>query len=270
MKIIQCNIQDRKYPDSLLSYLAEQSPDIIMMQEVWSGIFASNDTGIDYLQRLVAQGGYQMVFAPVASIEWTDDMRGNAILSKYKVVDRSINYLPLFGSEIFKPYDHFWFDRDASDIVMRRKRRAIWQQMPFPLLSIVLQTSADEYIRVMTAHFPASDKCIETDLHNRCAEFVLQKLTSSKTLATVFAGDLNIQKTSNCIKLLAKSMDHINIEHFTTLNPTVHPGFKNDIPSEGYMVDHMFVRGLQIDSRKIDPVNISDHYPLVVGLQISK
>jgi endonuclease/exonuclease/phosphatase family metal-dependent hydrolase len=102
-----------------------------------------------------------------------------------------------------------------------------------------------------------------------CTDFVVEKLRSLEDIPTIITWDFNIYKESYSIQSIIKNWyQHINNTHHTTLNPDTHPGFQNNIPSEWFMVDHVFMKWIQVLEYHIPMVTVSDHLPIEYRCEI--
>lgn len=268
MKAIQINVQEFTYYEALKSYLIAMDADIICMQEAWSGSFSCEPWKNE--KSLADELWYvYVIWKCIEDVGVKDSYRGNVILSKFPVLESSVDYLPHFGSILQRDIkkDTDWLDPSLFDD--RKKLWEYWQTVPFPVTSCLLKLPHG-ILHCCTVHFPASPKCKETDIMNLCSEYLLESLAYRNDYPTLLTWDFNIQIDAWCMSSVKKKYHHVNTIHTNTLNKSVHPWFKNDIPDSGYMVDHIFVRWLAIKNWRVDTVTISDHYPMVVEFDLPR
>lgn len=266
MKVIQINVQEFKYYDALEKYLEKQNADIMFMQEAWSWSFWSWIQNA--CKKLASHLWYELCFAKCIELLWDEESyRGNCIMSKYPIVDVTKEYLPEFWDKCVRDVKKDLAKWDPTILHERSQRRLYWQDVPFPLLSCVMDTP-QWYIRAATVHFPASPRCEETYLMNMCSNFICNRLKEKKSLPMILSWDFNIHAHAWCIDTIKNLYEQVNTTHTNTLNKSVHPWFKNDIPDSGYMVDHVFVTWLKVNNWRVDTVNISDHYPIIATLDM--
>jgi endonuclease/exonuclease/phosphatase family metal-dependent hydrolase len=266
--VVQINVQEFKYYWALKAYLIEQNADIVCMQEVWSGFFSFEEWKSE--KTLWNELWYTgVIWKNVQSIWDKNSYRGNAIFSKYPIIESSTDYLPVFWSKIERDIkkDIGWLDPLVFE--ERKKIWTYWQTVPFPVTSCLIQLPS-WILCCCTVHFPASPKCAETGTMNLCSDYILESLSHKKDYPILLTWDFNIQANAWCITSLKKKFNHVNTEHTNTLNKSVHPWFKNDIPESGYMVDHIFATWLTVKNWRVDTVTISDHYPVLVEFNLSE
>ena len=258
----------RQLFDDIVTYIKEEDPDIIVLQEVmsWSLIRTEmKDWHIQLLENL----GYNSAVWENFSIQhqWKKTgSSGLAILSKYEICDWSMSFVP----ELW-PHSTYDIDRweEMDDRGSYEKRLNIWKRWedkPSAILSAII-LSPEWYIRVMTSKLPASPKCTDTFLMHKHAEHMMRIYKQSKSLPTLIAWDFNTKPWSWTVEhIIWHGFTSAFDCHTNTLNPRIHPWFLNDIPSDWYQVDHIFAVWLTFKSVKTIDNDVSDHLPIVADL----
>ncbi|MFM6250177.1 MAG: hypothetical protein ACKPEQ_13675, partial [Dolichospermum sp.] len=93
-------------------------------------------------------------------------------------------------------------------------------------------------------------------------------LKYTKKIPTIFSGDLNIHPKSASVAMLSQSLEMLDSGEENTLNPVVHPIFKNS-QSKGLKVDYIFQRGFEVVDYKVEDITVSDHLPLIAELELA-
>lgn len=264
MKFLQINVEEFRYFDALVAFIEQEQPDVVTMQEVVFGTYKHPAPAKDYLEVLEAMGytvilGKNFVYDDGTGVVGG---RGNAVLTRLPILDYHIHYHPMFGNDTVKTAEQLWFTLDPSIPEQRMELRMRAQTWPSTFLDVVV-LEQEKPVRIITSHFPASPKCTETYLIGKHAEFLKELIEYSAPMPTIFAADCNIRKNSTAIRLLQSVLTLAGESDFTTLNPRVHPWFKNDIPPEGYQVDHILYKDISVKEHAICDVDVSDHLPLL-------
>ena len=268
MKILQLNVWMRQLFDDIVQFIKNEDPDVIVLQEVMSGEIVRTDMKdwhIQELENLWYQSAVWKNFSITHRWKKTGDS-GLAILSKFDICDWSMSFVP----ELW-PYTEYEIDRsdqmdDRGSYERRLRIRKRWEDKPSAILSATIQTPW-WCIRVMTSKLPASPKCTDTYLMHKHAEHMMHIYKQSKPLPTVIAWDFNTKPWSWTIEhILWHEFTSSFDSHTNTLNPRIHPWFKNDIPASWYQVDHILVVWWIFVSAKTIDIDVSDHLPIVADL----
>src|SRR3989344_9540859 len=98
IKFIQINIYGGKYLDGLIEFLKDEEPDFVSMQEVALGKFSLyRDKTIDVFLRIKESLRMHGVFNGDVKLSGDpSSVFGNAVLSKYKILDVNVLTLKKF------------------------------------------------------------------------------------------------------------------------------------------------------------------------------
>jgi endonuclease/exonuclease/phosphatase family metal-dependent hydrolase len=274
LKLIQLNCFQFTHFDNILTFLLEQNPDIINLQEATTGEVSNFSNGI-YLERLATELGMQIIYNPFTAKESKDgklDWFGNAILTKFEIIDHGVYWLQenqnkagvITIEERLKLQEAIKINRNlAYPIVFKQPKNLVW----------TLLSHEGKIFRNITTHFTATQKCTETLQMIQEAQSIIHFANNVKDLPTFFTGDLNIHQQAGCVEMLKSQFELVNQGSVNTLCPKHHqifepkyqeldPGLKN-----GLSVDYVFQKGLKINSWEILDVLVSDHLPIVVEFE---
>ncbi len=268
MKIIQANIWLGNKAENLKQFLLDENADIILMQEFPSWIL--NNWSLD-LEKMCSDLWYNLTrwlsFGLLSKDNESIWTQWIAIASKLPVLFKQITYLPILWwyqefSEDENPFDKS-IDRSYQDTLKLRVKS--WS-IPAPILKVWFMCW-DQQISFITTHFKASEKCTNTFLMLRHAEYIAS-IVKKIDWAVIFWWDLNIYHDAPILEPLREAMTQVTCTQMNTLNPRIHPGFRNDIPSTWLWVDHFFVKWVEVTSFDVyKHVDISDHLPLQLHIK---
>lgn len=268
MRWLQLNTEQFRFWNALIEYIEKDSFDLITMQEVGYWRYSSFDnTLFDPVERL-ALLWYHVAFMPQFILQDEVSKRWNLIASKYPIIKSGSEYIDWTQSLSIQTIEQLWLDLDVSLYENRKRKRNLERAIPFGVCYGIFDVWWSQ-VAVVTIHLRATPKCREDEHMKECMSFVLETIKTLWYDKVILTWDCNIQKDADCIKdILLQWFEHVNITHHTTLHPTIHPGFKNDIPPEWYMVDHVFLRWIQLQSYSIPTVDISDHLPIIYEYKV--
>src|SRR3989344_7397434 len=108
LKFIQINIYKGRYLNSLLDFLKSQNPDIISMQEVTVGELNLCDKNLDLFEYFKAELGLNGVIDKVMKpVDSPKSYLGNAVFSKYKIIDSETLVLKTFDDFTLAKFNDF-------------------------------------------------------------------------------------------------------------------------------------------------------------------
>src|SRR3989344_6746242 len=97
VKFIQINIYKGQYLDALISFLKDQNPDIIAMQEVTAGELNLCDKNFDLFEYFKKELGWNGVIDKVTKpTDAKDSYLGNAVFSRYEITNSEVLVLKTF------------------------------------------------------------------------------------------------------------------------------------------------------------------------------
>lgn len=219
------DIAGRYDPDALAAVIGEEQPDIVALQEVDRGWFTTGST--DVLRALTERLQLPYVFAPAA-----DDVWGNAVLSRYPMLDPQVVPLP-------------------------RGRAA----MARSALSVVVDV-AGQPLGVVATHLHHVDADVGLRRRQVARVAALASDLAQQVGPVVVLGDLNAEPGAGELEPLATRFVDASVALGA---PATYPSWR---PRES--IDHVFVSSELFIGRLSVPASpASDHLPvaLTVGLR---
>jgi len=269
MKIIQLNCWNFRYFDEMLTFLKQEKPDIINLQEVsFANPRIDPEGKHDYFEILKKELGMDGIFAPWQEVVLNSGIHykfGNAFLTKLDIVDYGVFFEPnLDELKITNEADETFQailqnDKTKYHLFFKEAKNYIWATLKYK----------NQLIRNLTTHYTASFECTEILQIIDQTKSVINFLDNVKPLPTIFTGDLNIHDKSYSISLLKDKLDLVNPGLVNTLNPEIHPLFKNKPDNKGLAVDYIFSTGFTTKSCACPVIAISDHLPVIAELELS-
>lgn len=250
MKFISLNLWwgGHLFPQ-IIDFLKAENADIVALQEVYDGKDVALKDSLRSMQVLKQQLGYPyQVFAHAHDVILPEGTfpSGNAVLSKFPITDSSIT--PLFDP-VRKEY------RDIPEH---------WSVFPRILQGACLDTPAGE-VNVFNMHgIWDMDGDSPSPERRTMIQRTLKAIAGKPNV--LLAGDTNATNDNPVLD----DLDAVLTDVFGRKLPTTFNMRRKDKP--GYAtaaVDHMWVsRNIKVLSRECPDVDISDHRPLVVKLEI--
>ena len=113
MKILQINAYDMRYFDALVDFLEVEQPDIVFTQEFARGTLSNSQTPIEEtLKKRCGLDVYLWIRYGHDDGAWITWDRGNAILTRWPIVEHQTHYFPAFwwcrtytSQELWLKYD---------------------------------------------------------------------------------------------------------------------------------------------------------------------
>lgn len=252
LKVISLNIWHGKFLYKVIDYLKAENADLVLLQEVYNGHDPNLAEAYRSMQILTEQLGYLSADYGYAYTELTDFgavEHGNAVFSKFPFITSEMVYMnpPVkAGFEYHDIPEH-------------------WPLLPSPLQEVVVETAQGD-LNVFNMHGPWDLDGDSFSERRRRMQQTIVRATQGIT-NVILAGDSNA-KTSN--------------EALTGLEPRLTSVFGHELISTfnmrhkdnpGYAtaaVDVAFVSpNIKIRAKECPDVDISDHLPLVVTLDIT-
>lgn len=264
IKHIQANIEGFKYHKELLEFFLHENADIINLQEVSDGDFWRDCEPHWHIQDFADSLNTEYIYFPTLGRVFPNgrvSRYGEMILSKFPI--KNVEKRVLQDT----PYTEYPHDYGMFSETKKYDKYKHAESIPLGCLVLDLDV-ANQPVRTISAHFHVSKGCQETKVIYADAKYVAQLIQEWPKIPTILSGDFNIQSDSNSIRLIDALIPEVQTGNTNTLNREVHPGFKNDIPYEGYHVDHVFARWFKVVSCHVAEVNVSDHYPIVTTLSL--
>ncbi len=243
MKIVSLNVERNKHIPKVLSFLEEENPDVVCLQEVMEKEveIISNELGL-----------YKS-FVAFAFLDkgWEEDANGDkwgvAILSKEKPV--SINSCLYKGDGVLKNYTRAKWDENSHKIISR-----------YVLLSEFKNN--DESMFIGTTHFTYTPDG-EPDIFQ--IESLNKLLKITERYENLFlCGDFNIPRGNELYNELKEVfVDNIPVEYDSSLDPELHriKGLKR-------MIDYAWSKGCVAVENVSLKCGVSDHCAVLANVEI--
>ncbi|GAB4539768.1 MAG: hypothetical protein Kow0063_28880 [Anaerolineae bacterium] len=223
LKVVTYNINrglavDRAI-EELKAFEALRDPDILLLQEM-------DERGTEQVARAL---GHNFVYYPASVFPWTGRNFGNAILTRWRIVDSSKIILPYRG------------------LVNQQLRIAVRATIAIDGMEIVAYSVHTETYTLPPHQRKAQVSAIVEDIGNGNGHVVV-------------GGDFNtVSKRS--IRRMAGQFAEIDLVQATAgLGPTV-----SVLGWQPVALDHIFTRGLRVlGAGKVDVIAASDHFPVWV------
>ena len=252
VKFIQVNIYKGKYLENLLDFLKKEDADFISMQEVTTkGFNLYSDKEANLFEIIKNELKMNGVFN--GDLKLKDDPNsffGNAIFSKYKIINSNVVVL-----KTFRPVTIDELDGVSGDIR---------EQIPRHLLDAEVDYDG-KVMHILSWHGAWTAPPTDTAQTLRQAKLVADYLASLDE-PFILGGDLNNiigSKTLEFIESIANNlMRNAGIEQ--TTHPTAHK-----IAPRRYLIDYIFSSNqFRVKSIKVGQVLVSDHLPVAAELEI--
>src|SRR3990167_5217664 len=248
VKFIQINIYKGQYLDALISFLKDQNPDIIAMQEVTAGELNLCDKNLDlfeyFKKELDWNGVIDKVMKPVDSPE---SFLGNAVFSKYQIIDsetlvlKTFNEFTLAKFHDFKNFTNFPRNLLSAECVLNGRK-----------------------IRVISWHAAWTAPPADTEETLRQAKEVAGFLQNLKE-PFILGCDMNAVPQSKTAAFINQAANNLmmNSGVLQTNHPKIHK-----IAPRGFLIDYIFTsHHFKLKKLEVPEVTISDHLPVIAELE---
>ncbi len=249
LKLVTVNIYQGNLLDEVCAFLEQEKPDIVTMQEVYDGKDPSAPTRFrswDELKKRLDFIGQDYEPALIDNRKEGKFPEGNAILSRFPITARDV----VFFNEPFR--DDYVDDIKNSPV------------QPHVLQHVVLDTPAGE-VHIFNLHGVWDlDGDNFSEKRKQMSEAVL-KGTKGK-LNVLVAGDTNAKPTNQAIRNLEPQLVNVFGHELTSsfnMSRKDNPGYATAV---GDMV--LVSPDVKVLSKKCPDVDVSDHLPLVVEVEI--
>lgn len=249
LKIITLNTWLFEYFDEINDFIKSENPDVILLQEVTSGLDKQIPHGItNGYEKLRDQLlDYESCFMPMRRYVNNEFNMwfGHSIFSKYPIVNNSSQ----FYLDTFQTVESVSFVNTI---------------FPGLLLSSILDLGSIKF-EVLTTHFIWS---MHPEINDRQRQAVsnLMKILELKE-NFIIGGDFNITDDSEIYISLSKNLiDDRPLNTKRTIHPTIHKvGSQKELA-----VDYLFHKGdkIKLIKSEVPIVPISDHLPIVAEYEL--
>lgn len=251
IKIIQINIYKGKYLGELINFLKGENPDIILQQEVSCGkLNYTKDKTLNLFEVIKRELGMDGAFNGDVRLEGDENSSfGNAVLTKYPILDQKVVVLAQFRPLTFEEIEHV---------------ELIWAQVPRHVLDLVVDVSAQK-VHVMSWHGAWTAPPTDTSQTLRQANMAAKYLKSIKE-PYILGVDMNNIPQSKTVAII----DKVAINHMmgSGVLQTTHPKIHKIVP-RGYLIDYIFTSNhFKLKSISVPEVTVSDHLPVVAEVEL--
>lgn len=248
VKIISINVNHGgEQISELEKFILEEYPDITFIQEAYNSQDKKREKRLQTVQlfREWMSADHTAFFAAYHDGD-VDSDRGNAIISNLPIVDS--------GGTVFNhPYTTIYNEADLGD----------WRYQPRVLQTATILCNKHQ-LNVLNVHGIWDFHGRDTELRYAQSKHILALAEHKSPL--IIIGDFNMNPDTEAIHMLEKSYQPVfGNELKTTFNmrKKTNPEFSQAV------VDLMFVtHDINIVSKKCPDVDISDHLPLIVEIEI--
>lgn len=233
----------------IISFLRQEDADIVMLQEVHDGHDPKLKDRLRSMDVLKDRLGYpHQDFARALVLKLPEGRvpSGNATLSKYPITGTSVT--PLFDAT----------QEEYLDIPEQ------WPIFPRILQHAALETPAGE-VNVFNMHGVWDlDGDNPSPQRRTMVERTLKAIAGKPNV--ILAGDTNATTGNAVLRDIEKELRSVfggELKSTFNMRHKTNPGYATAA------VDHMYVsRGIRVRSKDCPDVDVSDHLPLVVGLEL--
>jgi len=249
IKFIQINFYKGKYLEALLDFLINEKPDLIAMQEVSSGcVNFCEDKTVDLFELIKEKLGFEGIFNKDFEILEPKGTFGNAVFSRFKIVDKNVLTLKEPMELPFKKLN----DESFSPFIPRH------------LLDATVDFD-DKQIHAISWHGTWTAPPTDTDETLRQANLVAGYLKSLNE-PFILGGDLNATPQSKTVGIVNSVANNLmmNSSVLETTNLKIHK-----IAPRGFLVDYIFTSDhFKLKKLTVPQITVSDHLPIVAELEI--
>lgn len=236
----------------ILEFLKRENADIVMLQEVYNASDSSLKPAYRSMQVLAEELDYEhaaFVKAYTEAAEAGKLPHGNAVLSRFPITHNELRLM----SEVQDP------DFEYKDIPEH------WPILPSPLQLVELDTPAGK-VTVCNVHGVWDlDGDSYSEKRQHMSQVMLETTRGRNRL--ILAGDTNAKSTNRAMRELEPQLVSV---FGTDLKTTFNMQRKDNPGYATAAVDLMFVSpDVKVISKDVPDVDISDHLPLVVTLEIA-
>lgn len=238
--------------DAILEFLRKQDADIVLLQEVYNGDTRFQTPQQQCLTQLKEQLGYEHAsFAP-AFYEMVDGkqlMQGNAVLSKYPVLQEKIIF-----------YDVPFQERNPDDVTQ-------YHVTPRNLQHVILDCDGTQ-LHVYNTQGIWGEHGGDTKRRLEMAKTITAALPQDD-VPVILAGDFNVDENTQTIALIEEKLLNVFKGELVSSFNLKHKDIKKDPGYATSVVDLFFVsKSVSVLNHFVAQDDVSDHLPLVCEIAI--
>lgn len=265
MKILKLNVWNFNLAHEIIDFIRDVKPDPINMQEVSTGKYnGGEDKKTNFYELIKNTFNYEGIFALKLTINYPDNEKayyGNGFLTNLDIIDCGFIFDRNLQSHMEVDSTHPYLT-DKSDFrgwnfYYNFSSTQVWATLKYD----------GKYFRNLTTHFTVSKECTETLQITQQSDSICEFIKNNRDMPTIFSGDLNIHEQSYSINNIESVLEMVTKSQQNSLNPKIHPAFKNNLPN-GMKVDYIFQKGFKTIDVDHPLVSISDHLPVIAKLEL--
>jgi endonuclease/exonuclease/phosphatase family metal-dependent hydrolase len=248
LKFIQINIYKGKYFEDLIAFLKREMPDFVSMQEVTGGDANLGSNRSDLFSKISEATGLDGVVNHDYDLTDRPGYMGNAVFSKYKLLDKDV--------VVLSPFQKLDFVTSETD--------SFWPKGPRHLLDCTFDIDGF-FMHAMSVHGAWTAPPEDTPETLRQAGLIANYLKKTKG-PFMLGGDFNAVIQGKTIGLIDKVTNNLlfNSGILETTNPKVHK-----IKPRGYLIDFIFASPeVKLKNLTVPQITVSDHLPVIVEVEI--
>lgn len=192
LKIIQLNTWHGRYLPNIISWLQQEQPDVVCLEEVTTGNMTTAEApfaNADVFATLRDSLGYHGFFAPTWRLvlpDGSEGAQGNAILSRHE----------------FQEQEGVMYDKPLT--TLNRYPEQQWHngEEPRNFVAATLSLPGGKQLRVIATHLHWNVPCAEDDRRVAEAKALVDFTKQRKHLPTILCGDFNIFPESETLRTL--------------------------------------------------------------------
>jgi endonuclease/exonuclease/phosphatase family metal-dependent hydrolase len=251
MKVVSLNLwHGGVLFDDIIRFLSEQNADIVLLQEAYNGTDPTLDRqyrSIQELQKVLAYQ-YDDFAADYRDFDRTEGkaQRGNAVLSRFPILDRSTIFFN-------NPYSETYRDVPGNYHNCPRDLQYVALDTPQGTLHVFnIQGSWD------------LDGDNDSPQRKEMCDAIIQSMANKSHV--VLGGDTNAKPANKAIQRIE---EHLTSVYGTELKTTFNMRRKDNPGYASAAVDMFFVSNdIRVLSHDCPDVDISDHLPLVMSIDL--
>lgn len=236
--------------DGALDFLRTEDADIVLLQEVYDGANPALERrlrSLIVLRETLDNTYYHFAPSDTDNLPEEKVVMGNAILSKFPIIKSDVTFFDL-------PYRDDYTDTPEN-----------WPDRPRNLQHVEITTPAG-LLNVFNFHGVWDlDGDNFSPQRKQMSEVILKAIEGKKNV--ILAGDTNAKETNPALRAIEQHLTSVfGSERATSFNMRQkdNPGYATAT------VDHMYISpNIQVLSKQCPDVDISDHLPLIVELEIA-
>lgn len=252
LKVVSLNMwQGGNLMEEALEFLKQEDAHIVLLQEVYNGTGADLAPKYRTMEVVRERLGYPYEdFAPafLDNREEGKIEQGNAVLSKFKVADRSVAFLN-------EPYSDTYEERVENFPSCPRNVQRVTLDTPAGAVNVfnvqgVWDMDGDNY----------------SERRQKMAEVILRMAKDRPNV--ILAGDTNAKPTNQAMVSLERELKSVFGNRLTStfnMRRKTNPGYATAA------VDLMFVsQNIEVLASQCPNIDVSDHLPLIVELAVNE